>query len=326
MDLRSEALRADTAALPLPRSQRRRAAVAIIFAASLPAADATIANVILSPIERDLGGGLVLGAWIVTSYLCANAVVAPLTGWLRRRFGARALFSGAVGLFIAASLLCSLSQGPAAIIVGRLLQGAGGGLIHPLAQAILLDLYPREQHGRMLAIWGATIMVGPVVAPALGGIIADLGSWRWVFAINVPLGAAIIWCVRRLLPKAEIDGGDGPVDLLGVALLAVAVGALQLSLERGVGQSWLDSPELLIETAIAAGGFAVIAVRARRVGFGVFRPDSSRTSISRPRSSIILPLAPRSLSRSCSSRRSSRGRFTGVPRWPVRRWCRAGLQ
>jgi DHA2 family multidrug resistance protein len=211
----------------------------------------------------------------MTSYLCANALAAPLTGWLRRRCGTRRLFVGAVGVFVAASMSCSLAPTSAVMILSRIVQGAGGGVIHPLAQAILLDLYPRQQHGRMLGIWAAVTMVGPIFGPALGGIITDLASWRWVFAINLPLGAWAIWGMRRALPKSEL-GADLSIDMLGIALLATAVATSQLSLARGVGQYWLHSPELLVETAIASVAFALIAVRIGRGRFAVFRPELFR--------------------------------------------------
>jgi DHA2 family multidrug resistance protein len=242
-----------------------------MLASGMQAADATIANVALPQLEHDLGGGIALGAWVVTGYLCATAIVAPLTGWLRRRFGARTLFTAAVGAFAVASLLCSLAPSGATIVVFRILQGAGGGVIHPLAQAILLDLYPREQHGRMIAAWGATIMLGPILGPALGGIITDLTSWRFVFAVNLPLAAVAIWAMRRALPKIA-PSSVMPLDMLGVGLLAIGVGALQLSLARGVGQSWLDSPELMIEVASAVIAFAALAARAPRIAAAVFRP------------------------------------------------------
>jgi DHA2 family multidrug resistance protein len=260
--------------LPLPRSDRLIATVAVMVATAMQAADATIANVALPQLEYDLGGGIELGAWVMASYLCANALVAPLTGWLRRRFGARRLFVGAVGVFVAASLACSLAPTPATIILARIVQGAGGGVVHPLAQAILLDLYPTNKHGRMLGIWAAVTMVGPIFGPALGGVITDLASWRWVFAINLPLGALAIWGVRRV-PKTALVA-DLSIDVVGISLLAIAIAALQLSLLRGVGHSWLHSPELLAETTIAAVAFIAIAVRVHQGRFSVFRPDLFR--------------------------------------------------
>lgn len=258
------------ATIALPRSARLLATMALMLASGMQAADATIANVALPQLERDLGGGVVVGAWVVTSYLAATAIAAPLTGWLRRRFGARTLFTAAVGAFAVASLLCSLAPSPAAIILFRILQGAGGGAIHPLAQAILLDLYPREQHGRMIAAWGATIMLGPIVGPVLGGIITDLASWRFVFAVNLPLAAVAIWAMRRALPRTARNP-EPAIDMLGVGLLAIGVGTLQLFLSRGVGQSWLDSPELPIEAASVVIAFAALALRTPRGASAAFR-------------------------------------------------------
>ena len=257
------------AAMPLGRANRLLATTALMVASGMQAADATIANVALPQLVSDLGGGLVLGAWVVTSYLSATAIVAPLTGTLRRRFGARDLFIGAVGLFAIASLLCSLAQSPATIVLFRILQGAAGGVIHPLAQAILLDLYPRARHGRMISAWGAAVMVGPIVGPMLGGVLTDLASWRLVFAVNLPIAAVAIWAARRGLPKTAPSAAL-PIDMLGIALLAIGVGATQLFLTRQVGLS-LGSPELIVEAASGAIAFAALAVRVQRTGFAAVR-------------------------------------------------------
>src|SRR5437667_1973588 len=176
----------------LRSSGRRQAVVALMIATAMQAFDSTIANVALPQLQESLSGGLGLGSWVMTSYLCASAVMATLTGWFRRRFGARQAFAGAIVLFVVASLLCSIASSPAALIQFRVAQGAAAGIIQPLAQAILLDIYPQRDHGRMLAIWGATIMAGPILGPVLGGVIADLSSWRWIFVLNVPLGLIAI--------------------------------------------------------------------------------------------------------------------------------------
>jgi DHA2 family multidrug resistance protein len=255
---------------PFVRLDRLVATIALMLATAMQAADATIVNVALPQLERDLGGGITLGAWVMTSYLCATAVMAPLTGWLRRRYGARLLFPGGIGLFVVASLLCALAPSPAAIISSRILQGTAGGIIHPLGQAILLDLYPTERHGRMLAIWGSAIMIGPILGPVLGGIITDAVSWRWVFVINLPLGLAAIWGMRRALPRGEVLSKTS-IDAVGIFVLMASVASLQLCLSRGVGRSWLQSPDLLTEAAMTILGFSLLAVRARTAGFTVLR-------------------------------------------------------
>jgi DHA2 family multidrug resistance protein len=259
------------AALPKP-ADRYVATAGLMIATAMQAADALIVNVALPRLEPDLGGGPALGAWVLMAYLCATAVVAPLTGWLRRRYGARRLFPLAIWAFIAASLLCSAAPTAAVLIIARILQGAGGGVIHPLSQAILLDIHPKERYGRMLAIWGSALMVGPMLAPLIGGVITDLSSWRYVFVINLPLGLLSIWCLRRVRSVAETSS-DVAIDGFGVVLLMAGVGALQLFLQRGAGQAWFRSPEIVGEAAIAAIAFTLLALRARRSGFTVFRAE-----------------------------------------------------
>jgi len=244
----------------------------LMVATAIQAADAVIVNVALPQLQHDLGGGIGLGAWVITGYLCATAVVAPLTGWLRRRYGARRLFPGAVCAFAGASVLCGLAQSGGAIILFRIVQGAAGGVIHPLAQAILLDIYPKARHPRMLAILGAGVMLGPILGPPVGGLITDLASWRWVFAINIPLGLFSIWCVARLRSSVE-TARDLNIDVLGIPLLMAGVAAFQLFLQRGVELSWFHSPEIIAEAVITVAAFTLLALRARGTGFTAFRPD-----------------------------------------------------
>lgn len=251
-------------------SGRRQAALALMIATAMQAFDSTIANVALPQLEQSLGGGIDLGSWVMTSYLCASAVSATLIGWLRRRYGARRPFARAITLFVLASLLCSIAPSPAALILSRLVQGAAAGIIQPLAQAILLDIYPKQQHGRMLAIWGATIMAGPIMGPVLGGIITDLASWRWIFVVNLPLGLIAILGLGQV-PESIAPIHKTSVDGLGILLLVIGVGSLQLSLERSIGENWPPSTEIIVEAMIAVLALSAIAVRSIRSRFALFR-------------------------------------------------------
>ena len=267
----------------LPSSGRRHAAVALMIATAMQAFDSTIANVALPQLEQSLGGGIDLGSWVMTSYLCASAVMATLTGWFRRRYGARQPLAGAIAVFVLASLLCSIAPSPAALIQFRLVQGAAAGIIQPLAQAILLDIYPKHYHGRVLAIWGATVMAGPIMGPVLGGVITDLASWRWIFVLNVPLGMIAILGLGQV-PVSTESSGKARIDSLGILLLVVGVASLQLSLERSIGQTWPPSAEVIVEAIIAAGALLAITIRSVRaqcslLKFEVFRDVNFATSV-----------------------------------------------
>jgi DHA2 family multidrug resistance protein len=251
-------------------SGRRQATMALMIATAMQALDTTIANVALPQLEQSLGGGIELGSWVMTSYLCASAIMATLTGWLRRRYGARPLFIGSIGLFIIASGLCSIAPSSVALIQFRLVQGAAAGVIQPLAQAILLDIYPQRDHGRMLAIWGATIMAGPILGPVLGGVIADLSSWRWIFVLNFPLGLIAISSLGQV-PTTIQPTAPTRIDGVGLVLLIIGVGSLQLALQRMIGQSWPLSDETVAEAAVAVIALAGIAIRSIRSQFTLFR-------------------------------------------------------
>ena len=264
-------------------SGRRQAAVALMIATAMQAFDSTITNVALPQLEQSLGGGINLGSWVMTSYLCAAAVMATLTGWFRRRYGARLPLAGAIAIFVVASLLCSIAPSSAALIQFRLIQGAAAGIIQPLAQAILLDIYPRRDHGRMLAIWGATVMAGPIMGPVLGGVITDLASWRWIFVLNVPLGLIAILG----LGQVPASGGrirKARIDMFGILLLILGVGFLQLALERSIGQVWPPTAEVIVELVIAILALLSIGVRSIRsrfslLRFEVFRDINFATSV-----------------------------------------------
>jgi DHA2 family multidrug resistance protein len=252
------------------RSGRRQATLALMVATAMQAFDATIANVALPKLEHSLGGGIDLGSWVMAGYLCASGVTALLTGWCRRRWGARPVFSAAIALFVLASSLCAVATVPDELILFRLIQGAAAGIIQPLAQAIILDIYPKQDHGRMLAVWGATIMAGPMLGPLLGGVITDMASWRWIFAVNAPIGAIAVLGLGPI-PSRPISGGGGRIDRVGITLLTIAISSLQLALQRSIGRLWPPAPETIAEAALAVVAFGAIALQCRRSRFLLFR-------------------------------------------------------
>ena len=254
----------------LPVAARRQAALALMIATAMQAFDSTIANVALPQLEQSLGGGISLGSWVMTSYLCAAAVMATLTGWVRRRYGARLPLAAAITVFVVASVLCSIAPSSAALIQFRLIQGASAGIIQPLAQAILLDIYPKRDHGRMLAIWGATVMAGPIMGPVLGGVITDLASWRWIFVLNVPLGMIAILGLSQV-PASGERTCKARIDMFGLLLLILGVGMLQLSLERSIGRTWPPPGEISVEAAVALLALSAIAIRSIRSQFALLR-------------------------------------------------------
>ena len=255
-----------------PYRDRTLATAALIIATLMQAFDATIVNVALPRLEQSLGAGISQGSWVVTSYLCAAAVTAPMTGWARRKYGARNLLVAAIVLFASASLLCAAAGSTRQMIAFRLVQGFAAGGIQPLAQALLLDISPKREHGRMLAIWGAAVMIGPIVGPTLGGLITDFGSWRWIFAINLPL-ALIAIAGLRWLPRGIEAPRDVRIDAIGIFLLVLGIGALQLGLERSIGRNWLASPELWFEAAVAAAALGGMSLYSSKAQFRILRPE-----------------------------------------------------
>jgi DHA2 family multidrug resistance protein len=242
--------------LSIERSARGMTTIGVLAITALQALDTTVVNVALPRIETGFGMNPEDGSWVVTAYVVATAMLAPLTGWLRRQLGARNLFALAIAGFTLASWLCAVSVSGLALIGFRFLQGATAGVLIPLSLAVLLDLYPRNRHGRISANFMAVVMIGPVLGPVLGGVLTDYVTWPWIFYVNLPVGVAALLIVWRGLAVEEREA-EFRVDGVGFALMVVAIGTLQLSLQRGVGRNWLDSPELMIE-----GGTAVLFLAA----------------------------------------------------------------
>lgn len=237
---------------------RGLATVAIMAATVMQVLDTTIANVALPSMSGDLGASPDTINWVLTSYIVAAAIVTPMTGWLSDKFGRKELFLGSVVGFVVFSLLCGIAWSLETMVLFRLLQGVFGASIVPLSQLFLMDINPKERRGQAMAIWGAGIMVGPVVGPTLGGWLTDSYNWRWVFLINLPVGIVAFLGMAAFLPS--IPKRLRGFDFFGFAMLSLGVGALQLMLDRGPDADWFSSTEIWIETGLALIGFWVFIV------------------------------------------------------------------
>ncbi len=228
--------------------------LAVMLATIMQALDTTIANVALPHMQGSMSATQDQISWVLTSYIVAAAIFMPLTGFLTARFGRKRIFIWTVVGFTVASMLCGAAQDLTQIVVFRLLQGVFGAGLVPLSQSVLLDSYPREKHGSAMALWGIGVMVGPILGPVLGGWLTDHYSWRWVFYINLPFGLLAWFGLKRYLQETTIDHSRR-FDLQGFAYLSLAIGTLQMMLDRGESLDWFASREILIEGALAALSF-----------------------------------------------------------------------
>ena len=222
--------------------------------------DSTIANVAIPTIAGNLGASSSQGTWVITSFGVANAISIPITGWLAKRFGEVRLFLIATLLFVLASWLCGIANSLEMLIVFRVLQGAVAGPIIPLSQSLLLNNYPPEKRGMALAFWSMTIVVAPICGPILGGWISDNIHWGWIFFINVPIGLAVVLISWKILEGRESRISHQPVNTIGLILLALGVGALQLMLDQGRELDWFNSTEIVVLTIIAAVGLIALII------------------------------------------------------------------
>ena len=234
--------------------------VSLSLATFMNVLDTSIANVSLPAIAGDLGVSPDQGTWVITSFAVANAISLPLTGWLTQRYGQVRLFLTSVLLFVVASFLCALAPTLSLLIVFRVLQGAVAGPMIPLSQSLLLSSYPKAKAGSALAIWGITTLVAPVVGPLLGGWITDNISWPWIFYINLPVGLAAASATWLIYRTRETPVRKLPIDAVGLGLLVLWVGALQIMLDKGKDLDWFGSTAIVGLAIAAVVGFALFLV------------------------------------------------------------------
>ncbi|MFA7603457.1 MAG: DHA2 family efflux MFS transporter permease subunit [Novosphingobium sp.] len=234
-----------------PLARRRLIVLFSMAAAIMNQIDTTIANVALPHMQGSTSASREQIAWVLTSYIIALAIATPLTGWLAGRFGRRRLMLLSIVAFTGTSVLCGLSTNLDELVLFRLLQGASGSALVPMSQATLLDIYPPEEHGRAMAVFGLAAIFAPLAGPVLGGWLTDNLSWHWVFLINLPVGLVAFLGLSAVLPDAR-DKEPRRFDLLGFALLALAIGAFQLMMDRGQMLDWFESREIWLEATIAA--------------------------------------------------------------------------
>jgi DHA2 family multidrug resistance protein len=239
--------------------------IAVMLVATMQVLDTSVTNVALPHMQGSLSASLDEITWVLTSFLAANAVILPATGWLVARLGRRRFFLLATATFMASSFLSGVAPSLELLVGARLLQGLGGGPLIPLAQAILMEIFPPRQRGTAMAIWGLGVMVAPIVGPTVGGWITDNYSWRWIFYLNLPFGAVALALGSAFLDdpagRAPARGRPaGPLDGTGLALLVAGVGALQVALDQGERLDWFDSAAItaLVTLAVfALGGFVL---------------------------------------------------------------------
>jgi MFS transporter, DHA2 family, multidrug resistance protein len=242
------------AAGPAPDMRRTLVTICAMSATIMQALDTTIANVALPYMQGSLSASLDQINWVLTSYIVAAAIMTAPIGWLADRFGRKRLFVICSAGFTVASMLCGLAQNIEQMVGFRLLQGAFGAALVPLSQSVMLASYSPQERGSAMAIWGVGVMLGPIMGPTLGAWLTDNYSWHWVFFINLPIGIFTVLGLLVFMQETERKR-DRPFDWFGFVALAVAIGSLQLMLDRGEQLGWFDSTEIVAEGMVSAAGF-----------------------------------------------------------------------
>ena len=261
----------------VPIANRGMITASIMLANIMQGVDNTIANVALPHIQGSLSASQDQIAWVLTSYIVAAAIMMPLTGWLAGRFGIKYIFLASVGGFTIASALCGAAESLTQLVVYRTLQGVCGAGLIPLSQATLLRINPPERHGHAMAVFGTGTIMGPIMGPMLGGWLTQDYSWRWIFYVNVPIGVLCTIGIVVFIRESRNVHREA-FDFLGFATLSVAVGALQLMLDRGELKDWFHSTEIWVEATVCGLGFYLFAVHTATTGERSFLNRSLLTS------------------------------------------------
>jgi DHA2 family multidrug resistance protein len=259
----------------LAPGRRLMITICVMMATIMQVLDITIANVSLPYMQGSLSATLEQVSWVLTSYVVAAAVMTAPVGWLAARFGIKKLLVVCVVGFTVASVLCGIAQGIEEIVLFRVVQGMFGAALVPLSQTVMLEIYPPERRGWAMTLWGLGVMIGPIMGPILGGLLTEYYSWRWVFFINVPFGIATALGLVAFMDETE-GNASLPFDWLGFAALSIAIGALQLMLDRGEQLGWFDSGEIVMTAAVSAAAFYIFLAHTLTtsrpfIEIGIFR-------------------------------------------------------
>jgi DHA2 family multidrug resistance protein len=237
-------------------------AAAVMLGVFMEVLDTTVVNVSLPHIAGNLSASVDETTWVLTSYLVSNAIILPMTGWLANHFGRKRILMMSIFGFTLSSLACGMAPNLPALIFFRVIQGATGGGLQPLSQAIMLEAFPREKRGKAMAVWALGIVVAPMLGPVLGGWITDSYSWRWIFYINLPVGlAAGLMAYWFVFDPPYIKRTSDVVDYWGIGLLVIGMGSLQVMLAKGQEEDWFGSHFITILAVLAIGGLAAFTIR-----------------------------------------------------------------
>jgi DHA2 family multidrug resistance protein len=246
---------------PISAAQKWAITFTVMVVAFMQILDTSVTNVILPHLQGSLSAGLDEASWVITSYLAANAIIIPASGWLAGLFGRKRLFLICTVLFVVSSFVSGAAPDLTTLIVARICQGLGGGPIIPLSQAILWEIFPFQQRGLAMAVWGVGFILGPILGPTVGGYLADEWSWRWIFYINLPVGVLGFFLASAFLFDPPYLRRASRIDWWGLALMVAGFGCLQLVLDRGEREDWFESSAIVALTIVAVGSLVGFLIR-----------------------------------------------------------------